>query len=841
MKFRILILSLLWGASNPLFAGGGSDGPSRTQLWETFNNPLAEYPVEKTLSDNTIRRLVRLLEEDSRKGQAFDFRTTSEQWGTDASFQDALVELVKSSGRDLVINRGSRFDTDGCLQIAQSRIPHTLFKEGLTSGHEEVVSERVWTDDGSADGFRVPREDVRRWETKHQANPGEFREWLRSADKPRHAEWYGHIMQAWNHLIRGYYWTCQQTDPTSEAYPDEYQQLPRSSREFFPSQEEYEAALPLVKGTKIHQFLENYRRFLNAPTPETARYLAANETRELVARHTSEGQMPRYEQLAASARTFLAQTTDNTLEFPGGLPLDTPGWGPCVSAGTLRGTLQLAQEWLGDNSLSDFSVRNALLYRFNIAAQCQNKAVHTLTERELQSIPGPWRAYLVALEFFYGGEYRRAGDAFADLVGAEPDYVAELSSYMAGRAFHIAAQHDWSGYGEPAESVDKELLEKSERHFRQHMERGGRYADSARGLLRRNAYLAGAMENYYAELERHLDRLLERKPDESTADRIIQVVDEGSRFGHGSALLESLDKKYQFIVGDDRLKAISPLLDFRRGVQRFHAGDLQAAYEQLLKTGFEPAYPYLVRIAQQLDDRQRLASVYREFLEGNTRAMYLTALDYAEQGATAFINTDSAALAKQSASAHCSVGTLHQLVTGNLRNKHVSELRDALYDAYIQREEFGKLHQLISSGDLDNGPYEAIRTAVRQLARGESLGKAYMNIGYFVATRLEAPAASGAYNFLVALDADRYCDGRLKSYARGAQYFYQRSIAQFSPDDRSEDEAKALHFMINCDRKGRRGCWGARPGDAESPEVLFERLHGKYPDNQWAKKTPYYY
>lgn len=643
MKLKALSLLLLLTASHAVFAGGGGP-PSRAELWKTFYNPLADYPLEESVSDNTIRRLVQLLRDDLGVEKKYIYRTGDGQWYSEASLYEVLNPMVESSGRDLV----------------------------------------VYSSGGSA-----------------------------------------------------------------------------------------------------------------------------------------------------------SQAPDNTVIFAGGgLPLERPGWSDCTSAGALRGTLELAEAWLEDESLSDFAVRNALYYRLNIAAECQKRPTRKLSERELQSIPAPWRDYLAALAHFYQHEYRQAGEAFAKLVDSEQATVADLSSYLAGRAFLIAAQGDWHGYGDPGEAVDRTLLARSAQYFRQHVERDGHYADSARGLLRRTAYLAGDRKAYYAGLKQNLDRLL---AGDSTALQFLQVIDEGSRFGQGPALLEYLDGHYRQFAGDSELESLVRLLDFRRGVQHFRAGEQEEAYRLLMEAGLEPAYPYLVQIARESGDRQRLAAVYREFLDGNTLAMHRAALDYAERGAEAFVDTDNAQLAKRSALAYCSAGNLQELVLGNLSNKNLPELRDALYDAYIQREQFEALNRLMSSGDIDNGPYEAIRTAVRQLARGESLGKAYMNIGYFVAERMTQPKYSGANKFLASLDGDRYCESGLKSYDRGAQYFYRLSLAQFTPQERSTDEAKALHFMINCDRMGIRGCWGTRPEEAESSEVLFKRLHRKYPTSQWTEKTPYFY
>lgn len=816
MKMKTFLAILLLTASTTLVAGGG-DGPSREELWGNFYNPLASSQIEETLSGATIRRILGQLEHGQHSESG-----SSSQWPRDESFYTALARLLERSDRDLSLSTAST-NEQGCLHVlVQYRAPNSLFRIGLEAGHADVVSEGAWTTDGTSAGYRVPHEDFLQWTALQTPN----------AVTLEHFNWRRDANRAWQTVVRGYYWTCDQVDPTSEAYPDVYQQTAH-----LPTQEEYKAALPLIEGTPAHEFLEHYRLFVNAPGPDTARYLVSDETRALVQRHTHENQMSLHEQIASHAEYFLNLDPEKTVDYPGGLPLEKPGWSRCISDGALRGSLELAREWVNDDSLSDFAVRNALYYRLNIAAECRNKSVRTLSEVELESIPVVWRAYLAALEYFYRGDFQDAGEAFAALVDSEQAYVAELSSYLAGRSFQLAAQRDWSGYGKPDDSIDHELLAKAEQYFHRHMEQQGRYADSAEGLLRRNAFLAADLDLYQSRFLRKLERaFLERDSAE-----LLRLVQEGSRHGQGAALVESLDVHYETFAANENLINFIPLLDFHRGVQRFHAGDWVIAYEQLLATNAPMAYPYLVRIAEQLDDRERQRDIYKRFLEGNTLHLYLALLDYPQYGPSVFLSTESSDLARESALAHCSVETLHSFVLEHSQHEYLPVLRNTLYDAYIQREEFGKLHELMISGKFDNGRYEAIRTAVRQLAHQESLGKAYMNIGYFVATQMTAPSHSGAFKLLATADEDRYCKYGLKNNVRGAQHFYHQSLVQFGPNDRSEDEAKALHYMINCDRRGRHRCWGVRPKDAESSEVLFRRLHTKYPDGRWTERTPYYY
>jgi hypothetical protein len=158
VKTRILLASLLVTASATLFAGG-SDGPSHEELWEGFYNPLADYPVEETLSGVTIRSILAQLGQE----QSLDSDSSS-QWQQETSFHTALTQLLEDSGRKLSLSAAST-NEEGCLHIlVQYRAPHSLFTAGLESGHEDggCAPKRRRTTNGPA-----PATTPSRWRPTH--------------------------------------------------------------------------------------------------------------------------------------------------------------------------------------------------------------------------------------------------------------------------------------------------------------------------------------------------------------------------------------------------------------------------------------------------------------------------------------------------------------------------------------------------------------------------------------------------------------------------------------------------------------------------------------------------
>jgi hypothetical protein len=102
--------------------------------------------------------------------------------------------------------------------------------------------------------------------------------------------------------------------------------------------------------------------------------------------------------------------------------------------------------------------------------------------------------YLAAAAAFYEGRYGEADSGFSDLSGGAQPWLKEASLYMLGRNELNRAQQnafDRAGFPDP-DKVEKKALLKAEMKFNAYLKEypGGRYASSARGLLRRVYWLS---------------------------------------------------------------------------------------------------------------------------------------------------------------------------------------------------------------------------------------------------------------------------------------------------------------------------------------------------------------
>jgi hypothetical protein len=151
------------------------------------------------------------------------------------------------------------------------------------------------------------------------------------------------------------------------------------------------------------------------------------------------------------------------------------------------------------------------------------------------SAPGrEYLGYLQAANAFYGGEWDAARDRFGKLKTARDPWVGEAAAYMLPRTDLNAAQENaFDEYGSyDAAKTDKPALDRARAGFTDYVKRyaKGRYAASARGLVRRTFWLAGDV----AGLSREYERLLGATP----------VAAEGSL-----ELVQEIDNKLLFMKG----------------------------------------------------------------------------------------------------------------------------------------------------------------------------------------------------------------------------------------------------------------------------------------------------
>lgn len=123
-----------------------------------------------------------------------------------------------------------------------------------------------------------------------------------------------------------------------------------------------------------------------------------------------------------------------------------------------------------------------------------------------------YKTYLTGAALFYAGDYTGADGAFTSLVDSDRPWLAETASYMLMRtALNKSSQNSTGEYGDfDIARIDRPAAEQAQKAAQAYLQRWpeGRYADSARGMLRRiNWYLqawpqlAGLYEQRFQQAE----------------------------------------------------------------------------------------------------------------------------------------------------------------------------------------------------------------------------------------------------------------------------------------------------------------------------------------------------
>lgn len=105
-----------------------------------------------------------------------------------------------------------------------------------------------------------------------------------------------------------------------------------------------------------------------------------------------------------------------------------------------------------------------------------------------------YKTYLTGAAHFYAGDYAGADRAFTSLVDSDRPWLAETASYMLMRtALNKSSQNSMGEYGDfDIDRIDRPAAEQAQKAAQAYLQRWpeGRYAESARGMLRRiNWYL----------------------------------------------------------------------------------------------------------------------------------------------------------------------------------------------------------------------------------------------------------------------------------------------------------------------------------------------------------------
>lgn len=143
--------------------------------------------------------------------------------------------------------------------------------------------------------------------------------------------------------------------------------------------------------------------------------------------------------------------------------------------------------------------------------------------------------YLKGADAFYAGRFDEARDSFAALGSANDPWLAETAAYMVARNELVAAQapafDQWGDY-EGAGKVDKAAVARGQAALATYLKAWpqGRYAASARGLVRRTYWLAGdapALSRAYVAILGTVD------PATLAAPELVQEIDSKLLFAQG--------------------------------------------------------------------------------------------------------------------------------------------------------------------------------------------------------------------------------------------------------------------------------------------------------------------
>ncbi|WP_196158799.1 hypothetical protein [Reinekea sp. G2M2-21] len=517
--------------------------------------------------------------------------------------------------------------------------------------------------------------------------------------------------------------------------------------------------------------------------------------------------------------------------------LDDGGWSRCKGSEAQSGVINLLDIIVPDKNLSDAEVKGILLARYEVAKECASSRPN-LRLSKISHLPDDWELYLNATYAWYKQDIHSTILFLEDLLEkTEPQSsIHQLSEYMIGRSYLIKAQENWISW-EGKEGLDVEELEKARYFFETHFNEQRIYADSAYGLLGRIDYLLDDESAYIQNLSNRVALALDNR-DTKWFSQIVREIFLTDK----EPLFEKLLSEY--VIENPQTLTDGPFANFLSFIHAhilYQSGSRPEAIPIFATLNYSAGFNYIMEYAKTTNDFQLERKAIDQYLDGNTKDLYLAELDYRSKGVSAFLQSRNSELVSNVAMAYCKPSSLAKDINSNLDAPHIFEAQKILYRSLIQRKDFETLYQLFNSPGYTLGEFELVRTAIKQAANNVALGKAYMNIGYFMEAKQSYLEYSGVVSYLENKYSDVFCKGGLLDNYRGPQFFYHLSIGKFSELEKNIDEAKALSFMINCDRPGMRGCWGSRPQDAESSEALFQRLHRKYPDTSWAENTPYYY
>ncbi|WP_395373824.1 hypothetical protein [Marinicella sp. W31] len=492
--------------------------------------------------------------------------------------------------------------------------------------------------------------------------------------------------------------------------------------------------------------------------------------------------------------------------------------------------------------------------------------------------------YLEAAYHFYQQSYDQALNLFELLRQAQNPWLAETSSYLVGRTLLIKAQKNWNGYSLPGEVIDMDGVVAADTAFTTYTQRypGGIYEQSIEGLKRRMAYFKGddaqinlfldaavneaseklqgtknqhntiAFKSMFQEWRKYSDRSV----DYSTAPFLMIAYDVMHAQQDYVQKLKGLKSQHDKFTDQQSLyQLLETMLLYQLG--RYQDIVINQKYDLDTQVGIGLA-AFQAKTAFNNKNFQQARSIWVDLHEYSDKHQQWEA-PRTEIAATYLAQKSFLEMAKQGThidsskiflDAFLNVCDLSELVMiANDTQAHPNARAAARYEAFsraIHANDFKKLHQLFSQ-IKEPGEFSAIQTAARMLADNKDDAKGLMNLGYFTLVSMGPPIDDFEIKSTLLPDAESLSKcptSYFRKQVYGPLEYFGRVVAQHDDTVRSQDEAKALHHIVMCEKPGQRGeacLWGHQDVSLLTGKQAFKRLHKKYADSEWAEKTPYYY
>lgn len=484
-----------------------------------------------------------------------------------------------------------------------------------------------------------------------------------------------------------------------------------------------------------------------------------------------------------------------------------------------------------DKRISNNSFKEILNFRSIALNNCINYRNNKLNY-EFSSLPKDWKFYFLGLQAFYNKDYSLAESYWKMSRESANQFIIDNSTYMAGRAKLIQSQSKWYGsYSEKGLlNINMPSLSKSKEYFIDHISNNGVYSDSAKGLLRKISLLEGKNDEYLSTTYKKIINLISKKSYSYIANKKVNnLIFEASRFD----TIENISKTIINLPKSDF--EIESIKKFIIATNHYYNKEYMKAWELMKGLKSSYAYDYKEDLAKKLSLTEDLKAIYADNLDEKNKELYLNSPSFHNGSAKFLLNSSNNEVVKITSQSYCDANKLLDIAkTSSTKNRKI--IQQEVLKRMLLNEDFNTLMKLMKDASIDKGDFEQVRTAISQISNNKKLGKAYMNIAYFVKTKLSQPATSMPQLFKD--NPKLFCEN-INAINSGAKYFFSKSLTYFG-EEKSIDEAKSLHYLITCQRSSS-GCWGYPIENTSTSKELFEKLHSKYANTKWANKTPYYY